>query len=178
MLSGRGYTAAMHFLRRVVRYAFLAVVALVLIFEEWGWEPLANLVARLAKLPFFAWLERKIESLPPWAAVALFFLPALALLPIKLLAIFLISRGYTFMGLVVLLSAKIAGTAVIARLFTLTQPALMRLAWFARWYPRWKRWKDDLLAMVKATPLWQSGTRLKLRAQAAWRDFAKGFSGE
>ena len=168
----------MDFLRRVVRYAFLAVVALVLIFEEWGWEPLANVVARLAKLPFFAWLERKIQALAPWVAVAIFFLPALALLPIKLLALFLIGRGHTFMGLLVLLSAKIAGTAVLARLFTLTQPALMRLAWFAHWYPRWKRWKDGLLAMVKATSLWQSGTRMRHRAQAAWRDLTKGFSGE
>ena len=168
----------MHLLRRVVRYAFLAVVALVLIFEEWGWEPLARLIARLSKLPFFAWLERQIEALPPWAAVAIFFLPALALLPIKLLAVFMISRGHTFMGLIVLLSAKIAGTAVLAWLFTLTQPTLMRLGWFAHWYPRWKRWKDNLLAMVKSTSLWQSGAEMKRRAQTAWHDFTKGFSGD
>ena len=168
----------MPFLRRVVRYTFLAVVALVLIFEEWGWEPLSNLLARLAKLPVLAWLERKIESLPPWAAVATFFLPALALLPIKLLAIFFIGRGHTFMGLLVLLSAKVAGTAVLARLFTLTQPALMQLAWFAHWYPRWKRWKDGVIEQVKATSLWRSGVQAKDRVLAGWRDFTKRFSGD
>src|SRR4051812_42549292 len=108
-------------LRRVLRNVVLGAVALVLIFEEWGWERLSAIVARLARLPFFAWLERKIRALPPWGAIAIFFLPALALLPVKLLALFLIGQSHAMMGLVVLIAAKLAGTAILARLFTLTQ---------------------------------------------------------
>ena len=163
----------MDFIRRLLGHFFTAVVALLVLFEEWGWERLSALVGKLARLPLWAWVERRIEGLPPWGAVAVFALPALALFPIKLLALFLIGRGHAFMGLVVLIAAKILGTAVLARLFTLTQPALMRLAWFARWYPRWKAWKDGVIAQVRATPMWLAAGRWKAQASQRWADFRK-----
>ena len=161
-------------LRSMLRYLLTALVAIILLFEEWGWEQLSALVGRLARLPFFAWLERQIRSLPPWGAVAVFAVPALALLPIKLLALYLIGLGFPVMGLLVLLAAKVVGTALLARLFSLTQPALMQLAWFARWYPRWKRWKDALIAQVRASALWQAGAHWKARTRAKWRALRDG----
>jgi len=163
-------------LRRLLRNTFTALLALVLLFEEWGWEPLQALLAKLARLPLWAWLEGRIARLPPWGALALFAIPALALLPIKLLALFLIGRHHAFMGLCVLLSAKIVGTALLARLFTLTQPTLMRLGWFARWYPRWKVWKDGIIAQVRASPTWRMGRRIKMRIRTAVRRSRKSFA--
>ena len=163
----------MSLLVRLLRHAFTAFFALVLLFEEWGWEPLAALLARLARLPLWAWLERRIAALPPWGALAMFAVPALALLPVKLLALFLLGRGHAFAGLVVLVGAKLLGTAVLARLFTLTQPALMRLAWFARWYPRWKAWKDGVIAQVRASRLWRTAARWNAQARASWRGFRR-----
>jgi hypothetical protein len=162
-------------LRRLLRNSFTALLALVLLFEEWGWEPLAALVAKLARLPLWARLESRIAHLPPWAAVAVFALPALALLPVKLLALFLIGRHHAFMGLCVLIGAKLIGTALLARLFTLTQPALMRLAWFARWYPRWKHWKDGIIAQVRASPAWRLGRRMKARTRVRWAALRRRF---
>jgi hypothetical protein len=148
----------MTFLRRLLSTLFNftvgPVLALVLIFEEWGWEPLARLMARLAKLPLWARMEAFIVRLPPYGALVAFFAPALMLLPVKLLALYWISRGHTVLGIAVVLAAKMLGTAAVARLFALTQPALMQLAWFARWYARWKRWKDALIARVKHSPVW------------------------
>jgi hypothetical protein len=132
------------------------VLALVLIFEEWGWEPLARLVARLARLPLWARIEALIVRLPPYAALAVFFVPMLLLLPVKLLALYWISRGHAVLGIAVVLAAKLLGTAAVARLFALTQPALMQLAWFARWYGIWKHWKDALIARVKNSPVWRA----------------------
>ena len=40
----------------MLRYLLTAVVAIILLFEEWGWEQLSALVGRLARLTFFAWL--------------------------------------------------------------------------------------------------------------------------
>ena len=160
-------------LRRLLRNTFTALLALLLLFEEWGWEPLQALVGQLARLPLWAWLEGRIARLPPWGAVALFAIPAVALLPIKLLALFLIGRHHAFMGLCVLLGAKVVGTALLARLFTLTQPTLMRLAWFARWYPRWKAWKDGIIAQVRASPAWRAGRRIKARARVRWNAFRR-----
>jgi hypothetical protein len=155
-------------LKRLLRQLLLAPVALVLLFEEWGWAPLAALFARLARLPLWAWLERIITRLPPYGALLVFGVPMLALLPVKLLALYLFGLGKAKSGLVVLIAAKLLGTAVMARLFQLTQPALMRLAWFARWYPRWKSWKDSLLAQVRQSAPWRFVRQLKAQLKAWW----------
>ncbi len=147
-------------------------VALVILFEEWGWEPLQRALAWLAERLHLSGLERWIARLPPYAALAVFALPSLALVPVKLAALALIGRGHALLGAGVIVVAKIAGTAVVARLFTLTRPALMRLAWFARAYGRWATWKAGLLRRVRASWAWRAGRRLQRRARQAlvrWR---------
>ena len=39
-----------------------------LLFEEWGWAPLAAQAAKLARLPLWARLEQRVRAMPPWAA--------------------------------------------------------------------------------------------------------------
>jgi hypothetical protein len=58
----------------------------------------------------------------------------------------------------------------VARLFALTQPALMRLAWFARLYGWWKPWKDALIARVKSSPVWLAAAA-SVRAIRRWIGF-------
>jgi len=162
-------------LRRALRWLFTWAAALVILFEEWGWAPLARLVAKLARLPVFAWLERNVAALPPYAALVVFCVPALALLPVKLLALYWISLGYPVLGVTTIVVAKIVGTAIVARLFQLTQPSLMRLAWFAALYRRWATWKAAIIAAVRASPAWQAATRAtrraKLQARQWWRQW-------
>ena len=159
----------MQTIRKILGKIFFPLIAGVLLFEEWGWEPLAAAFARLARLPLWAWLERKIARLPPAAALLAFGVPMLSLLPVKLLALYLFGQGQTTAGLALLLGAKIGGTAVMARLFQLTQPALMQLHWFACWYPRWKAWKDGVLAEVHRSAAWHAGQGLKRRVKVWWR---------
>lgn len=164
-------------LLRLLKNLLLGLLALLLVFEEWGWESLSRLVGWLARLPLLSWLERRISTLPPWAALLMFAVPALALLPVKLGALWLFSLGHAALGLFLLLGAKLLGTAVLARLFHLTQPALMQLAWFARWYPRWKAWKDRLLQWIRASAPWRLGRHLKLRLKGWWRAWQRGRGG-
>lgn len=159
----------MQTVRKILRKIFFPLIAGLLLFEEWGWVPLAAAFARLARLPLWAWLERKISQLPPAGALLAFGVPMLSLLPVKVLALYLFGKGQTTLGLSLLIGAKIGGTALMARLFQLTQPALMRVPWFAWWYPRWKNWKDGVLAEVRASAAWRAGQRLKRRAKAWWR---------
>lgn len=147
----------------MLRGLFTVLLALLLLFEEWGWEPLARVLTRLAKLPLWAKLESRIQSLPRWAALLVFGIPVVALLPIKLLAIYLFSSGHKLLGLALLLGAKLLGTAIVARLFQLTQPALMQFELFARWYPRWKHWKDGVIAQIRASAVWRLGRNTKAR---------------
>jgi hypothetical protein len=164
----------MKHLKSLLRNLAFAVVAVIVLFEEWGWEPLAALFARLARLPLWAWMERKISQLPPWGALVFFGVPMLALLPVKLAALYLFGHGHASLGLVLLLGAKLLGTAVLARLFQLTQPALMQLGWFAHWYPRWKAWKDGLISQVRQSAPWRWGQEIKARAKGWWASLRVG----
>lgn len=157
----------MNKLKKILRSLLLAPVALFLLFEEWGWEPLAAAFAALGRLPWWGRLERFITGLPPWAALLAFGVPVLALIPVKLLALYLFGQGHITIGLGLILAAKIAGTAMAARLFQLTQPALMRMAWFARLYTPWKAWKDKLIAQARASWAWRVARRLKTRLKLA-----------
>lgn len=150
-----------HWLRGLLRLS----LALLILFEEWGWSRLARGLARIGELPVFRQLERWIAGLPPYAALVVFLLPGLLLLPVKLLALWLISLGRAGLGLAVIIVAKLIGTALLARVFQLTQPALMRLSWFARLYARWARWKNDLLAWVRASSVWRTARVIKLRVR-------------
>ena len=158
----------MHFFKKILRNILLAPVLLVLLFEEWGWEPLARAFARLAKLPLWARLEAIIKALPPWAALLVFGVPVIALIPIKLLALYLFAQGHAVIGLALVIAAKITGTAIAARLFQLTEPALMRLSWFARIYTPWKRWKDRVLTQVRESAVWGVVRRMKARVRELW----------
>ena len=149
--------------RDLIRKTFGAVLALIVLFEEWGWEPLQRAAAAVARLPPLAWLERRIAALPPGAALAVFVLPSLALVPVKLAALWLIGHGHAGLGLTLVVVAKLVGTAVVARLFELTRPALLRLAWFARLYGRWSAYKATLLAWVRASWAWRTGRVLRRR---------------
>lgn len=160
-------------LKKVLRAILLAPVLLVLLFEEWGWIPLAQIFARLGRLPCWTTLEQLVTRLSPWAALAAFSVPALALIPVKLFALYLFAGGYFGFGLLMLMTAKVMGTALAARLFQLTQPALMRMPWFARLYTRWKIWKDNLLNHVRVSKPWKTAqclkSRIKAQTRVGWR---------
>lgn len=145
------------------------LLALVILFEEWGWEPLQRVLARIGRWPGFRWIESAVRSAPPWVALLLFCMPALVLLPVKLLALWLIGGGHALTGLLVIMAAKLVGTAIVARLFSLTQPALMRLPWFALWYGRWTHWKNTLLTQMRTSAPWRIAHVLRRQMRRFFR---------
>ncbi len=146
--------------------ALEVALALVIIFEEWGWKPLSEALAQLARLRPIAALEGLVMRLPPYPALAVFALPTVLLFPLKLVALWLIAKGQIVAATVLFAGAKVAGTALLARIFQLTQPALMRLWWFAWTYSVFVPWKEALVARVKATPVWQGAKALMARAKS------------
>ena len=161
-----------------LRHTLSAGLALLILFEEWGWEPLQRTLAWVGRLPLLRQLEAGIARLPPRAALAVFLLPTLLLLPVKLLALAAIAHGHKLLGLAVIVLAKLLGTAVVARLFALTRPALLQLAWFARIYGRWTAWKDALLAQVRASWAWRSGRAVKRLLRQRWARWRRGAAAE
>lgn len=152
-----------------LRWLVRAVLALVILFEEWGWEPLRRAFALLARLPLIRQCETLLRRLPPrWAFVVL-LLPSLLILPVKLGALWLVAQGRVMLGVGLVIAAKVAGTALLAWLFQLIQPALLQLPWFARLYARWTAWKAGLLAWVRASAVWRTARAIKLRLLRRWR---------
>ena len=151
-----------HF-KKILRGILSAPLVLLVLFEEWGWEPLARAFAALGRLPWLKQLERRIARLPPWAALLAFGVPVLTLIPVKLLALYFFSQGHMLLGLGLVVAAKLTGTALTARLFQLAQPALMQIAWFARLYTPWKIWKDRVLVQLRQSAPWRAAGRLKVR---------------
>lgn len=167
---GRAVLVAWSFVRPAVVLVLNIVVALVLLFEEWGWRPLSNLLARLARYPLWAKLEMFIAGLPPYGALLALGIPSAVLIPAKLVGVYFLTTGHFISAGVVIFLAKIASTALIARVFLLTKPALMQIGWFARAHDVFVPWKDAMFERVRASWVWRYGRIVKWRARNYLRD--------
>ena len=153
---------------RVLRGVLLTLAAIVLFIEEWGWQPLTALAARIARWPPLARFEARIANVPPRFALVLFLVPAVLLFPIKLLALWILSRGHAVLGITVIVVAKLLGTAIVGRLFILTESQLMRFAWFAQALTWWRTTKQRVMDALRRSAAWRGARRLKTRWRA-WR---------
>ncbi len=157
----------MFWLKRLLTPPLIVLAALLMWIEEWLWEHLKVLTAWIAKFPLFRWLEEFIRGLPPYPTMVVFLIPGALLFPVKLAAVWLMTRsqipGHVLIGLGVIVVAKVAGTAIVARLYVICQPKLMTIGWFARLHDWLTVTRDRLYAAIKAMPLYQA-TRAKLSA--------------
>ena len=106
----------MHALKRFLLRLAAWPLALVILFEEWGWQPLQRALARLMQSLGLASLEDRIRRLPPYAALTLFAVPTLMLVPVKILALWLIGQGRRTFRLVTAVPDLLAELPGIRRL--------------------------------------------------------------
>lgn len=163
----------LHALWHLLRALLLGLAALVIFIEEWGWRPLTAWAARLARWPLLARLEARIRTASPRLALALFLVPAVALIPVKLTALWLIEEGRAPLGIAVIVAAKLLGTALVGRLFLLVEAQLMQFAWFARGLGWWRTIKERVLVALRASALWRSGRAMR----RAWRQWRRRITG-
>src|SRR5262245_740919 len=171
--AGVALAAFWRLARPVLRTTLQVLLALLILLEEWGWRPLADLLGRLARWRPWAQLEYAIARLPPYVALLVFALPSALLLPLKFLAVFLVAKGQVVLAALLFAGAKVGATALVARLFMLTQPALMQIEWFAWAYERFMPWKEALVEYVRSSYVWRVGRvwkeRARRMARAQWR---------
>jgi hypothetical protein len=147
-------------LRRLLRPLWV-VLAVFFLFEGWLWDRLSALGVRIAHvIALPAWRARLaavIERLPPVATLAVFLVPVLLLLPVKLLGLWMLARGSWLGAVAVLGLAKVVSMGTTAFLFQVTKPKLLQLAWFRFLYDRvmavlaWAhRQTDPIKARVRA----------------------------
>ena len=169
----RGAAAAWRLVRPSLVFALNVLVALILLFEEWGWRPLSNLLAQLARFRVWALAELWIAGLPPYGAVVALGIPSAILIPAKLFGVYLLALGHVVSAASVLILAKLASTALIARIFLLTKPALMQIGWFQRGYDLFVPWQEALFAWIRGSWVWRYGRVVKWRVggylKRTWR---------
>jgi hypothetical protein len=152
--------------------AVVGVGTLVFVVEEWLWDTLKVLMGALGRLPVIAQLESWISRLPPAGAAVFFVLPTSLALPVKLTALHMIAHGHILEGGLVILAAKLLATALFARIYVLTQPALMQVRWFVAVRAAVLHWRDWAYGQIAAHPLWQALRERVARWRAdfsAWR---------
>ena len=155
-------------LRRRLLAPLVYLAALILLLEEWLWDVGGRLMEALARLVPMPRVRAWICSLGPVSALCLFVLPGLALFPVKILALFAIAKGHAIAGISTIVLAKVAGAALVARIYALTQPALMRLAWFAWGHARFIALRDRWIGRLRATRAWRQVQELAEQARL-WR---------
>ncbi|MDB5594494.1 MAG: hypothetical protein JWM36_1455 [Hyphomicrobiales bacterium] len=139
-------------LRRIA----LFVLAVLFLVEAWIWDCFSALGHRLARLLHLARLIDALRSsigrLSPYATLPLFILPAVAIFPFKILALWLIGHGHVVYGGLTFLGAKTVGVGVTAVLFDLCREQLLSIGWFARLYAKvlvFRTWASELVAPLR-----------------------------
>ena len=79
----------------------LAVLAIILIIEEWLWDVLTAFGAYLSSLLRLQQFELWLSKTPPLIALAAFIIPVLVVSPINLLGFVLMAHGLLLRGLIV-----------------------------------------------------------------------------
>ncbi|MEO8753175.1 MAG: hypothetical protein ABI624_10905 [Casimicrobiaceae bacterium] len=164
--AGKGVTAI-----------FLWVAAAALLFEEWFWARSTRAIARIGEVLHLSVVGDWIRRRPPLQALALFAVPLLVIYPFKVLAVVALANGYVALGSAAFVAAKLVATAVFARLYELTEPAVLQFAWIrfarrkflaARAYIH--AWLNDQPAYRRARTLIRTqAARLACRYRAAYR---------
>ncbi len=149
------------FLKKLFYPPMVILAAAIMFFEEWLWDHLATFMGWVARARIFRWLEQRLAALPPYGAMAVFFIPGVMLMPVKIAALFLIAQGHPLSGLFVILAAKVVGTAIVARIFAVCRPSLLTVGWFRRLYEWIVRLKTRLYAAIKSMPAWAAVVRWK-----------------
>jgi hypothetical protein len=162
-MPGQSRRVSLQNIQRLLLIPLSWLAAIVFLIEEAIWDWTAKLMAKLGAIRLVHAIEKRIGSLLPRWALVTFLLPSLILFPAKLIGLHAISAGHIFLGSGVFLLAKLLGMALFSRIFNLTRPALMQLAWFARLYDAVMHYRNLIHAYLDN---WTAYQRIKLRIKA------------
>lgn len=152
--------------RRGLTSALLFVAALVLLVEEWFWDRSTDALSRLGRWPVMRKLEAWTRARPRGQALALFCVPVAVIYPCKMLALLAMGAGYVTAGVAAFVLAKVVATALFARLYQLTEPAIMSFARLRRGRDRFLRLRRFIHHWLNLRPLYRQA-RFRLRSQSA-----------
>jgi hypothetical protein len=146
-------------IRRRVRTALLFIGALLFLFEEALWVGFLRLFRWLGRFGLLRWLDARLARVPSMVALVILLVPVALLFPVKIAGLWMIASGRFMMGCCTMLLAKIASTAIVARIFLTCRPQLMRMPWFARLFNVACALRDRVHDWLARQPAWRDAKR-------------------
>lgn len=169
-------------LKRRLSRALWFALALIFLLESWLWDNVKDwlraLERRLGLDRLEVWLAEFVSRLSPPMTLALFAVPAVAVFPFKIVALWLFAGGHFFSGLAAIFLVKTLTLGVEAFLFDICRDKLLEMAWFGRFYSMVldvRAWATILVRPYKEK-LVQLAARFKRRALALLGDGGGDFS--
>ena len=149
----------------------LSLLAVILIIEEWLWDLLSALGHSLVRLLNLERVERWLSQTSPRTALLAFLLPILIVTPINIAAIWLLLHGLLIEGVLLEVCAKLLGTLLVARVFSLTKTQLLTFRVIAAIYNTisyWLRWAHEKIA---ETAIYKFSKVIKAQVKATIKGF-------
>jgi hypothetical protein len=144
----------------------LSILAVILIIEEWLWDGLSafgHFLIGLLRLDDF---ERWLSQVSPNVALVAFMVPVLIVTPINLYALRLLAHGLILQGILLEIVAKLLGTLLVSRVFTLTNNQLLSFRLLAVIYSTVMRWLNWAHQKITDTTVYKLAKALKLQLKS------------
>ncbi len=152
----------------------LAVLAVILLVEEWIWDVLTTLGRRLTVWLHLLKFDNWLIMATPGVALAAFAIPVAVLTPVKFLAFWMMANGQFAQGVALFVTAKLIATLLVSHMFVLTREKLLTFSWFALLYgviTRALKWAHE---RIRDTAVYRQAHHIKHMASVKLADWLRG----
>jgi hypothetical protein len=166
--------------RRLANLLLVPLALLLLVLEDVVWAGIAALLAQLHQAPPVAALARALARLPGPIALPLFLIPEAVGKLGELWSLALLAQGRPLAAAEAYVGVRLVSLVIAVFIYRACEPALLRIAWFARavaWVHAARDWAVALLRPVLApfrAALRGAGGRLSRRLAALKRHLRRG----
>lgn len=150
------HTTVRRWIKRLATPVVVAVAVIYFLIDALVLSLLQPLLERIAALRPLARVRAWIETLGPYATLALFLVPIILLEPVKPVGLYLLATGQLVAGAGVLAIGELLKIVIVERLFHVAKPKLMTIRVFATVLIHAAGWVDWLQAL----PPWRLVVRL------------------
>jgi hypothetical protein len=139
-------------LKAIFKPLVIAVAVVYFVIDALALSVLKPLLRKIANLRLFAFTARWIDSLSPYATLALFLIPLILLEPVKPASAYLVASGQVELGMFVLVVGEILKITIVERIFHIGREKLLTIKAFALVYNFVRGW----LSWMQALPSWKA----------------------
>lgn len=127
---------------KLLKYPIYFLAVIFILFEEWLWFRLLRLMQTITSLPMVRAIDPFVRRQNKWVSLALFAIPEVSFIPVKMAVLWLFGAGHAFSGVILFIAAKLAGTATFAWMWNMTEAKITEFAWV--------RWVRDTVLRIRS----------------------------